>query len=509
MNPEILTQPLAIPPVAAGAMSGGVDPRYEPRPHGKDEWIARARSVMGGVSTDWLARLDGALLPKGEAEAQLARVADGKGIVITTGQQPGLFGGPVYTLSKALSAFALAGALEKLTGIPVAPVFWAATDDSDFREASRIAVSVPGGARELVMEPAAPIGVPMSKMPLGDLAPLIAELVAASGSGVYPDAVARLDEFYKPGATVGGAYVALLRELFEPLGIAVLDASHPAVRQASAPIIKLALERSDEISKAIAANNAGIEKDGHQLQVQDVAGLSLVFENTSSGRKRIPRKRGARDIGPDADLGPNVLLRPIVERQILPTAAYVGGPAEIAYFSQLGPIADTLGVPRPLIVPRWSCTILEPHVKKIVAKLGVAIEELQDPHAAETKLAREKLPDNVHAEIAAFRQSIEERSASLSRVVNSPRPVVGKAVVEGLRHNLLHRVERFERRLIAASKRANADLMHDVATARGSLFPLGRPQERALSFVPFIARYGRKLQDKMLEKASEHARTLL
>ena len=180
MNPEILTQPLAIPPVAAKAMSGGADPRYEPRPHGKDEWIARARSVMAGAPKDWLSRLDAALSPKGEAAAQLARVANGKGIVITTGQQPGLFGGPVYTLSKALSALALATALEKLTGIPVAPVFWAATDDADFREASRIAVSVPGGARELVMEPAAPIGVPMSKMPLGDLAPLIAELLVSN-----------------------------------------------------------------------------------------------------------------------------------------------------------------------------------------------------------------------------------------------------------------------------------------------------------------------------------------
>ncbi len=508
MTPEIISQPLSLPGVAHAAMSGQADARYLQRPSGKAGWVERASAVNASVGSDWLERLRPAIQAGGEAESRLSRVADGKGVVVTTGQQPGLFGGPIYTLSKALSALALANAIEKLTGMATAPVFWAATDDTDFREASKIAVPVPGGARELVLEAAAPVGPSMSEMKLGDVSALLAEVNAASGSAA-DQITALVARMYGSSATVGGAYVGLLRELFAPLGISVLDASHEAVREASLPLLKTALDKGDDIAKAIAANNASIEQDGFELQVQDVAGLSLVFEKTPTGRKRIPRKRGARDIAPGSDLGPNVLLRPIVERQILPTVAYVGGPAEIAYFAQLAPIADALGVPRPLIVPRWSCTIVEPHVRKILDQTGVTPAELQDPHAAETRLARAQLPEPLSREISAMRDAIQERAAALAAASPEEDALAAKAVVEGLRHNLAHRVDRFERRVVAAWKRRNAELMHDVATARGSLFPMGRPQERTLSFVPFLARYGRKLQEAMLEKASEHAESLL
>jgi bacillithiol synthase len=509
MTPEVISRALSLPDVARNAMEGNADDRYVTRPRGRDAWLAHARAVNASAGPDWLDRLRAAIQPAGEAETRLARAASGNGFVVTTGQQPGLFGGPIYTLSKALSALALANALEKLTGLPVAPVFWAATDDTDFREASKVIVAMPGGARELVMEAVGGGGAPMSETPLGDVSALIAELGAASGSGADPNVNALVARMYSASATVGSAYVGLLRDLFAPLGIAVLDASHNAVREASLPILKSALKNGDEIAKAISANNAAIEKEGFQLQVQDVAGLSLVFETTATGRKRIPRKRGVRDLAPGADLGPNVLLRPIVERQILPTAAYVGGPAEIAYFAQLAPIADTLGVARPLIVPRWSCTIVEEHVRKILDRIGVEMDELQDPHAVETKVAREKLPEALQREISAFRDAVEERAASLARAADDPDPLVARAVVEGLRHNMAHRIDRFERRVVAAWKRRNAALMTDVATARGSLYPMGKPQERGLSFVPFLARYGKKLQQAMLEKAAEHAQTLL
>ncbi|MDQ6718757.1 MAG: bacillithiol biosynthesis BshC, partial [Gemmatimonadota bacterium] len=142
MIPEIIPQQLGLQSVALDAMRGAEDARYEPRPSGKDEWIARARAVISSVPTDWLDQLSPAFTATGEAARRLAGSGSGKGIVVTTGQQPGLFGGPLYTLSKALTALALANEIERLTGIPTAPVFWAATDDTDFREASKTVISV-------------------------------------------------------------------------------------------------------------------------------------------------------------------------------------------------------------------------------------------------------------------------------------------------------------------------------------------------------------------------------
>src|SRR5690606_26254070 len=171
---------------------------------------------------------------------------DGRGAVVTTGQQPGLCGGPIYTWSKALSALALADALEAATGVPVAPVFWAATDDADLAEASTTWVSLPGGAEELRMTGGADEadGLPMADVPLPDLSAQLATLRRASGSIANAPPLELAERAYRPGNSVGDAYVELLRGLLQPLGIAVLGASHPAVRAAGRPLLVDALRRA-------------------------------------------------------------------------------------------------------------------------------------------------------------------------------------------------------------------------------------------------------------------------
>jgi uncharacterized protein YllA (UPF0747 family) len=203
------------------------------------------------------------------------------------------------------------------------------------------------------------------------------------------------------------------------------------------------------------------------------------------------------------------LLRPVVERAILPTATYIGGPAEIAYFAQSAPIADTLEVARPAIVPRWSCTIIEPHVEKILEKLHLVPEDLRDPHEAEARVARARLAKRVIDELDAARAKLDESMDALSAAVAEERAPVAPAVTGGLRANVTRQFDRFERRLIAAAKKQYADVMQEIGTARGSLYPLGKPQERTLNFVPLLARYGPILKDEMLAGAREHAARLL
>jgi len=476
-------------------------------PRDANSWRERLDSVRAEFAGDWLTRLSPAFAPTGKAKERLDAVASGRGVVVTTGQQPGLFGGPVYTLSKALSALAFADSLQELTGVAVAPVFWAATDDTDFREASSTIVSVPGGPQLLRFDHPAPLGLPMAAMPLGDVSAQLEVLKRSAGSASDPAPIELLERFYTSGATVGEAYVSFLRELFAPLGIAVIDASHPATRAAANPVVTRALELASETAAAVTARNREIESAGFAPQVQDVPGLSLVFSSSSGSRKRIPIKAAAKQTSSD-ELGPNVLLRPVVERAILPTATYVGGPAEIAYFAQIGPIAETLGVARPAILPRWSCTIIEPHVEKILENLYLLPEDFRDPHEVEARIARARLPKPVIEELNATRAALNERLDALTEAVVEEQAPVSAAVTEGLRANLLRRLDRFERRLIAAAKREHADTMHDIATARGSLYPFGKPQERGLNFVPLLARYGSILRQEMLAEAREHARRL-
>jgi uncharacterized protein YllA (UPF0747 family) len=507
--PRVVTQPIADRQSGTDSASSQAARRwYVERPHDPDSWRYRCETVRAEFQSDWLKRLYPAIAATGRAEERLRAAGDGRGVVVTTGQQPGLFGGPVYTISKALSALAFADELQDATGIPVAPVFWAATDDTDFREASTTAISLTGGAQLLRMDHAQPLGLPMAEMPLGDVSVQLEALRAATGAMIDGGPLELLARAYRVGETVGSAYVNFLRALLAPLGIAVIDASHPATRAAAKPVLVKALERAAEIAGVLGARNQEIESSGLTPQVQDVPGLSLVFSAISGARKRIPIKGAVKRSGAN-DLSPNVLLRPVVERSILPTATYIGGPAEISYFAQIAPIADAIDASRPAIVPRWSCTVIEPHVDRILHHLGLSPEDLRDPHEAETRVAREHLSPGVLEQLRATRDAIEQRTEALGDAVATNGAIVGAAVTDGLRANLTRRIDRFERRLVAAAKRQHAAIMTEIGTARGSLFPLGKPQERGLNFVPLLARYGPSLTSDMLQEAREHATRLV
>jgi len=509
MNPRIVTQQLAGNPLAAAVISGNAPPGwYEPVPTDPASWRERIESIRSDFPDDWLARLAPAFEATGKARERLEASSAGRGVVVTTGQQPGLFGGPVYTLSKALSALAVADSLQQATGVPVAPVFWAATDDTDFKEASSTVVSIPGGAQLLRIDHVQPLGQTMASMPLGDVSAQLEALTRAAGSTIDSTPIELLERFYTSRQTIGSAYVSFLRALFAPLGIAVIDASHPATRAAAAPVLSAALEKAGDIAAKISQRNQALESAGYTPQVQDVPGLSLVFNSTSGVRKRIPIKAARKQVASE-ERGPNVLLRPVVERAILPTVTYIGGPAEIAYFAQVSPIAETLGVPRPAIVPRWSCTIIEPHVERVLEKLHLVPEDFRHPHEVDARIARAHLPKRVIEELNATRVLLDKKLDDLADAVEKERAPVSPAVTGGLRASLVRRLERFERRLIAAAKKQHADIMQEIATARGSLYPLGKPQERALNFVPLLARYGPGLRDEMLEEARVHAKRLV
>jgi bacillithiol biosynthesis cysteine-adding enzyme BshC len=443
-------------------------------------------------------------VPTGAAAARLDR-ASREGVVVTTGQQPGLFGGPLMTFAKALSVRAFADTLESLTGVPVAPVFWAATDDADFDEAAVVAISDAAGAKVLRLERTAPLGTPMSRVPLSaNVEAYSRRLQDACGSLVDPRPLELALLEYGYGATIGGAYVGLLRQLLAPLGIAVLDASHPAVARAAQPLLQQAAASASRVGAAVHARNEEIIGAGFEPQVEEVPGLSLLFTNRDGVKRRLSLSEAESVIDLDgAALSPTVLLRPIVERTILPSAFYVGGPSEFAYFAQLNAVADALGAPPPLVQARWSVMIVEPRIQRQLDEFGVDRTGLRDPHSLEGEVARRHLPSALGDAMQRLRDDIR-RDVAAARSANSG--FVPDAVLDGLSRSLAHRLERTERRILAAVKRRETELMRRIAALRGALYPLGAPQERKLSYIPFLARYGPDLVEDMLTQAAAYAR---
>jgi uncharacterized protein YllA (UPF0747 family) len=504
---RIVTEPLGGSPLAQRLLRRDAPLSWLANvPASPDGWRARAKHRAGAA--DWRARLTAlapALAATGAAAERLARVQRDGGVVVTTGQQPGLFGGPIYTWSKAVGALALADEIEARTGVATAAIFWAATDDADFEEAARTVVARAGGVDVLRSELVPPSGTAMALAPLGDLEQQLARLRDAARSASDPRALAAVTAAYgDPSRTVGDAYLRLLRALLEPLGVPVLDASHEAVRAASGPTLDTALRAASTIERALRARADALRGEGLAPQVDDVPGLALAFVRDGSIRRRLTIAEAASARG--GWLTPNVLLRPIVEHEILPTVAYVAGPGELAYFAQVTAVADAMAVERPVAVPRWSCTLIEPHVDELLQRYGTTTAELSAAHALEGRLARQELAPSATAALEHARAMLAGLPEALA--AESERLDLTRAV-EGAARSLQHGVERLERRLVAGVKRRETAVMHDVATLRGALFPLGVRQERALNAIPIFARHGLQLLERMRAAAAPHAASLV
>lgn len=512
-EPRVVTESLGGSPLARLAVEERAPDDWFPRrPHSPNEWRERAQRVRSQTDAAWAERIAPALISREASEQRLARVVAAHGVVVTTGQQPGLFGGPIYTTAKALSALALADAIEEATGIPTAPIFWAATDDADFAEAASTVVVVDGAAQELrIARSPSMDGRPLFAVPLPRVDALIARLEEASGSSPDARPISLVRQSYRDGHTIGSAYVELLAELLGPLGIMILDAGHRAVRAAGHGVLRKALENAASVERAATAREAAIRNAGFEPQVESVLGRSLVFDLRDS-KLRVPvdkASEAARRANP-GDLSPNVLLRPVMERAVLPTVAYVAGPGELAYFAQSSAVAECIAAPVPLGVPRWSLTIVEPHVDRIVVELGLTLSDLAALHNVEAQLARRIIPGSVAEGVRALRGAIDERLYDLQEEVGPDSPVpLSSEAIEGARRALQFRVDRLERRVLAAAKHADRARLKRVAAAAASVYPLSKRQERAANLIPFLARYGMGLLDAMRREAAAHAKRLL
>ena len=503
---RVITEPLGGSSLAQAVQARTLPPDLlPPLPRTRDEW--REHVDRTRVAAGWLEKLAPALSASGAARERLQRASE-HGVVVTTGQQAGLFGGPLYTLSKALTALALADAIEETFGVPTAPVFWAASDDADFLEASVAHLADADGLHEVRLAKKPPAGTIMAHVTLGDTRAMLAALRRACGSAAHAEYLDEAHEAFSRGGTLGAAYVALMRALLEPLGMAVLDSSHAAYRDAARPVLQQALTGAANVASVLHDVAAQIREQGFEPQVLDERGLSLVFEIVDGVKRRLTVDEAAKAIRRGAPLAPNVLLRPVVERAILPTVAYVAGPGELAYFTQSNAVARALGAAPVVGVPRWSSTIIEPFAQRALQRLGVDWTELRDLHAVERRLAQQSMPSSV---TAAWKRLREQADGGVRDVAAAVRAsdLMPDAVIEGLRRSLQHRLKRGERRLLAAAKRRDASVRQDLAVASAALFPLGSRQERVLNFIPMLARGGDTLRDDMLAAARAHVVALL
>lgn len=509
LMPVVQKLRLGLGPLATAVHTAALPEHWiAPAPVEASEWRARIEDCrQPTLGFDWVSTLREAMQPSGAAAARLARVRDGQGVVVTTGQQPGLFGGPMYTIGKALSALALANRLEATTGVPAAPIFWAATDDADFAEGAVTWLPVPGGVRDVRLHDAPADGTMMSHAPLGDMRGALDVLLQSAAGAAWPEVIRAALAAYRAPNTVGSAYVALMRHLLMPLGITVLDAAHPAVRRVAAPLLRRALELAPRVDTALKARTAELGLAGFAPQVELVANRSLVFGVREGVKTRVALDGAAAALAQAGDdgLSPNVLLRPVIERAMLPTVAYLAGPGELAYFAQVGAVATALGVPMPLPLMRTSLRIVPPDVRTTLTRHGRTPDEMRDTRALVRELAGGATPDAALDAVTRLRAQIRQSGEAIRAADTG----LDAAAIDGALSQFSHRADRLERRVLAASKRRITEQLRRVEQATAVLWPHGGPQERAVNPVPWLARYGAPLMDQMLAACDEGARSLV
>ncbi|HTO73522.1 MAG TPA: bacillithiol biosynthesis cysteine-adding enzyme BshC [Gemmatimonadales bacterium] len=453
-----------------------------------------------------------AIVPAPGIDPLVARLAQPGTMLVTTGQQPCLFLGPLYTVHKALSAARLAKALETAWRSPVVPLFWVAGDDHDFAESATAAWLNPAG--ELVMrelrqrDSAAPL-VPMYREILGpDVLTALEALAADLPQSEFRDAtVDWLRRHYRPEQTVSNAYASALAELLAPHGILCLDSTRSVVKRALAPLLIESLRRHGELDSALAAEDGRLKSRGYDAGIAVGEGASLVMLESRLGRDRlmadgagfVTRRSGEHFSLSELEriaaaeperLSPNVLLRPVAESAILPTVAYVGGPGELRYLKLTPPLYQSLGVPRQVPIPRWSGMVVEARVDRVLEKFGATVDELlAPPPGLEARVLKSQLPASATAALADFVAVADRSFQALGNAAHEIDPTLDRPV-QNARNQALSAAHDLEKKLVSHLRKRSETELSQIVRSRTALLPGGKPQERLLSVSGYLARYG-------------------
>jgi bacillithiol biosynthesis cysteine-adding enzyme BshC len=438
--------------------------------------------------------------------ANIERLRAGASAVVT-GQQVGLFGGPFFSLLKALTAVKLA---EEATaaGVDAVPIFWLATNDHDLAEVNHTAILSTDGLREVATPSRGVDDAPVGTVIFG---PEIEEVVKSATDVLGP--VAAMDllrDSYRPGETLGSAFAWLFARLFGEFGVILMDPSDVDFHPIAQPIYNAAIERAQEIDEALLARGKELESAGYHQQVKVTPSSTLLFIVKDGARipihrrvngnnsldflikdEKLSQKQLLHHIAekPD-DFSPNVLLRPIVQDHLLPTLAYTGGSAEVAYFAQVAVVYEKLlGAVTP-IVPRLSATVVEPKMKSLLERYHLELTDaFHGEDALREKIAATTLPDELQAAFDRAAQSLDQSLAAVKNALGR----LDKTLVEASDNaasKMQHQLESLRARAARAEVRQSEVIGRHAQQLSNSLFPNKVLQEREVGAIYFLARYG-------------------
>jgi bacillithiol biosynthesis cysteine-adding enzyme BshC len=439
-------------------------------------------------------------------------LADPRTVAVVTGQQAGLFGGPLYTLLKALSAIKLAEQIAREHQVPVVPIFWIEGEDHDWDEVRSCTVfddsltprtvTLPS---ELMLEPC-----PVASVRLDDsIAAALDELERILPPTEFRSTVmSDLRAIYAPGSGMADGFGRWMERILGQHGLIVFDASDPDAKPLAGSVFTRELSTPGGTMTRVKRTGADLEGRGYHAQVQPQEDAVALFV-LDGGRQSIRRQNGQLLVGEHAALveeaaenpagfSQNVLLRPIVQDTLFPTACYVAGPNELAYLAQLKTVYEYFGLTMPLIAPRASATLVDSGALKFLAKSQLPLEALQaQDEAALNALLASQIPPHVDASLAAASEAVAEKMEAVIQAMPAVDPTLEGAAKSTL-GKMQHDLQSLRGKMILAAKRRDETLRRQFQRTQALAYPNGHPQEREIGFVSFLNQYGPALVERLL-----------
>jgi bacillithiol synthase len=449
----------------------------------------------------------------------LALLARQDSLAVVTGQQAGLFGGPLYTLYKALTTCRMARHLTELLGRPVVPVFFLVSEDHDFEEIRWAGlIDQQNQFQKIQYQPSSSF----DRIPVSDI--LLDSSIEAAIDGFDQGTpasefknkfLADLRSDYRPGNSMTTAFASWFMRLLKDWGMIFFDPSDGRAKELALPVWKQ--ELLDDLSvRTITDTNARLQSAGYAAQLSIHADRPNLFI-LDNGRHSLQRHRGEfLNMGNHSSwtaetllsqpqrLSPKAALRPVFQDFLFPTIAYVAGPGEIAYWAQLKKMYEAFAVPMPIVVPRAAFTLLEPRIQRNLDRFGLTVQEvLSRGGSIREEWRRNNRPQEISRALASLQAVMDREWLSLKNIALGIDPTL-KSPAEKTELNLKNILAQFENRIHAALEQKQTQTSGQYKSIEQTILPAGHLQERQLTLLPFLFKYGQDFIRLVAEAIDVH-----
>jgi bacillithiol synthase len=405
---------------------------------------------------------------------------------VLTGQQVGLLCGPLYTIWKALTAIHQSRSFEQ-QGISCVPIFWMATEDHNLNEISSFALLK---QNHDLLQSSLKEHLFLTRQPAGTVK-TDNEEIRKILIRVFQEIKRREVKSFYSGTTLSHAFARTLLWLLRDFPILIVDPSDLSLKKIGEPFFEKLVDKVNYLIDLLKEQNSRLKERKYPVQVQMEEDRLPLFR--IQDQERIPVKRGDTDLKPET-LSPSALLRPVFQDYIFPTAGYVGGPAEIAYFAQLHPWYDAMEIPQPALLPRVSLTLIPPATRSFLEMSGLKPEEmyLQEDTLVDALLDHEGMK-NARKELKNLQNVLKTSLEKIQKEFVNIDPTLEKGLHTAFR-KMEYQIQKMERKAFLAAKRKNLTLAEQIRKAKNVVYPDEKVQERYLNIFSFAMKLPELIQ---------------